>query len=51
MAALLQARTSSENPILLRINASGHGIGTALDETIAEDADVFAFLYSQLIPL
>jgi prolyl oligopeptidase len=50
MAALLQASTASDKPILLRINTSGHGIGTALDETIAEDADVFAFLYSQLNP-
>jgi prolyl oligopeptidase len=48
MAALLQASTTSDKPILLRINTSGHGIGTALDETIAQDADVFAFLYSQL---
>jgi prolyl oligopeptidase len=48
MAALLQAATASDKPVLLRVNTSGHGIGTALEETIAEDADVFAFLYSQL---
>jgi prolyl oligopeptidase len=56
MAALLQASaasgasTASDNPVLLRTNTSGHGIGTALDETIDEDADVFAFLYSRLNP-
>jgi prolyl oligopeptidase len=50
MAALLQAGTASDKPILLRINASGHGFGTALDEIIAEDADVYTFLYSQLNP-
>jgi prolyl oligopeptidase len=48
MAARLQASTASDKPILLRINTSGHGFGTAMDETIAEDADVFAFLSSQL---
>jgi prolyl oligopeptidase len=48
MAAVLQASTASDKPILLRVNTSGHGFGTALDEIIAEDADVFTFLYSQL---
>jgi prolyl oligopeptidase len=48
MTALLQASTESKQPILLRTNTSGHGIGTALDEQVAEDADVFAFLASQL---
>ena len=48
MAALLQSASSSGNPILLRTNSAGHGIGTALDEQIAESADVLAFLASQL---
>lgn len=48
MAAALQTATASGNPILLRTNTSGHGIGTALDEQVAEYADVFAFLVSQL---
>jgi prolyl oligopeptidase len=48
MTALLQYASASKNPIVLRTNTSGHGIGTALDEQIAEDADVFAFLASQL---
>ena len=48
MAALLQSASSSGKPILLRTNSAGHGIGTSLDEQIAEQADVFAFLASQL---
>ena len=49
MTARLQAATSSGLPILLRLSAdSGHGMGTALNERIAQDADVFAFLFDQL---
>jgi prolyl oligopeptidase len=48
MAAALQSSSSSGEPILLRISMSGHGIGTALEELIAESADIFAFLASQL---
>jgi prolyl oligopeptidase len=48
MAALLQRATTSGKPVLLRSNKSGHGIGTALDEQIAEDSDLFAFLFQQL---
>ncbi|MCG8353881.1 MAG: prolyl oligopeptidase family serine peptidase [Chloroflexales bacterium] len=49
MTARLQAATSSGWPVLLRTSASaGHGIGTALNERVAEDADVFAFLIDQL---
>lgn len=48
MAARLQAATGSERPVLLRTSSAGHGIGTSLDERIAEDADVFAFLFSQI---
>jgi len=45
----LQAATHSDRPILLRTSAgSGHGIGTALNERIDQDADVFAFLFEQL---
>jgi prolyl oligopeptidase len=51
MAARLQA--SDRNPfpslVLLRTtSAAGHGIGTALDERIAQEADVYAFLFDQL---
>lgn len=49
MIARLQAANRSDNPILLRTtSAAGHGMGTALDERIAEEADVFAFLFDQL---
>ena len=49
MAALLQAATASAHPILVRFSsASGHGMGTALTERIAQQADVFAFLFDQL---
>jgi len=49
MIARLQAASSSGYPILLRTTSSaGHGIGTALDEQIEQDADVFSFLFDQL---
>jgi len=49
MMARLQAATGSAHPILLRTTSSaGHGIGTALDEQIEQDADVFSFLFDQL---
>jgi prolyl oligopeptidase len=48
MTARLQA-SGTKQPVLLRTSSSsGHGIGTALSEQIAEDADVFAFLFEQL---
>ena len=49
MAARLEAATHSNRPVLLRTSSgSGHGIGTALNERIEQDADVFAFLFDQL---
>jgi prolyl oligopeptidase len=49
MIARLQAATSSDHPILLRTTASaGHGIGTALDEEIDQEADFYSFLLDQL---
>ncbi|HEX5689009.1 MAG TPA: prolyl oligopeptidase family serine peptidase [Roseiflexaceae bacterium] len=49
MTARLQAATASERPVLLRTSASsGHGQGTSLRERIAEDTDVFTFLFDQL---
>jgi len=49
MTARLQAASASANPILVRMSdASGHGMGTALSERIAQQADVFAFLFEQL---
>jgi len=49
MIARLQAADSSGPAFLLRTSAStGHGIGTALDEQIEQEADVFSFLFDQL---
>jgi prolyl oligopeptidase len=49
MAALLQASTSSEKPILLRIETrAGHGAGKPLSKQIDEAADVWGFLTWQL---
>ena len=49
MTARMQAATHSTHPILLRTSSgTGHGIGTALNERIEEDADAFAFLFDQL---
>ena len=49
MAARLQAATSSPRPVLLRTEAmAGHGIGTALDTRIEEEADIYAFLVGEL---
>ncbi|HEY3411695.1 MAG TPA: prolyl oligopeptidase family serine peptidase [Armatimonadota bacterium] len=48
MTARLQA-SGTKRPVLLRTSAkSGHGIGDSLDESIAEDADIYAFLFWQL---
>lgn len=49
MVARLQAATASTRPIFLRSSSgSGHGIGTAFSEAIAQQTDVFAFLFDQL---
>jgi prolyl oligopeptidase len=49
MAARLQEATHSGRPIYLRTSSSsGHGIGTALNERVEQDADVFTFLFDQL---
>jgi len=48
MTARLQA-SGTKRPVLLRTSSTtGHGIGTALSEQIAQDADVFAFFFDQL---
>ncbi|MBV8730931.1 MAG: S9 family peptidase [Acidobacteriia bacterium] len=47
MTARLQAAGTTQ-PVLLRTSGtSGHGIGTALSERIAQRADVLAFLFAQ----
>ena len=49
MIARLQAANTSSHPILLLASStSGHGIGTAFSEAIAQQTDVYAFLFDQL---
>lgn len=49
MVARLQAATSSEGYVLLRMSSSsGHGHGSALSEDIALYADTYAFLFDRL---
>jgi len=48
MVARLQAATASQQPILLRTNTSGHGGGTPLAEAIAENVDIYTFLFHEL---
>jgi len=48
MTARLQA-SGTKNPVLLRTSShSGHGIGTALSEYLAQETDVLGFLFDQL---
>jgi phosphodiesterase/alkaline phosphatase D-like protein/dienelactone hydrolase len=47
MTARLQA-SGTPGPVLLRTSGSGHGIGTAFSERVAEWADLYAFLVRQL---
>ena len=47
--ARLQAATASSEPILLRTSdTSGHGLDMPLKDRIAEDVDVYAFLFDEL---
>jgi prolyl oligopeptidase len=49
MTARLQAATASGLPVLLRTNPNaGHGIGTALEYRISDEADDLAFLFAEL---
>ncbi|WP_375768462.1 prolyl oligopeptidase family serine peptidase [Archangium gephyra] len=48
MVARLQEATGSKRPVLLRTNNMGHGMGTPLDQEIAEEVDVYAFLFNEL---
>ena len=49
MTARLQAATSSNRPILLRTTATaGHGMGSSLRDRVAEQADIYAFLFEEL---
>jgi prolyl oligopeptidase len=49
MTARLQAATTSGLPILLRTTATaGHGMGSSLKDRVAEQADIYAFLFQEL---
>jgi prolyl oligopeptidase len=49
MAARLQAANPNGRPLLLRVSMdTGHGMGTSLEKRVEEDADIYAFLMSQL---
>lgn len=49
MAARLQASTSSDKPVLLRVDfGSGHGVGTSKTQYAEEVADTFSFLEWQI---
>jgi prolyl oligopeptidase len=48
MAARLQAATAGDEPILLRVESGGHGIGRSLDETTAQLTDIYTFIFDQL---
>jgi len=49
MTARLQAASTAKEAALLRTSSSsGHGIGTALNERIAQLVDVYAFLFDRL---
>jgi prolyl oligopeptidase len=49
MTARLQAATGGKGVVLLRASAgSGHGIGSGLDDRMALEADVLAFLFAEL---
>jgi len=48
MATRLQVATSSDQPILLRMEAGGHGIGQSLDQLVGLWADCYTFLFDRL---
>jgi prolyl oligopeptidase len=47
MTARLQASGTKQLVLLRTTSDAGHGIGTALSEQIAQQADVMAFLFDQ----
>ena len=47
-AARLQAEAAPGSPILLTVNSFGHGIGSSLDQQVADITDVFSFFAYEL---
>jgi prolyl oligopeptidase len=47
MTARLQEATSSDRPVLLRLESAGHLAGS-LDQSIDQTTDLHAFLFDQL---
>ena len=48
MVARVQAATSSDQPILLRMEAGGHGIGQSLDQLVGLWTDYYSFFFDRL---
>jgi len=49
MTAALQWATSSSSPILFRLQKeAGHGGANRIESRVAEESDVYAFLYDEL---
>jgi prolyl oligopeptidase len=49
MAARLQAATSNDRPILLRLESkAGHGAGKPLSKILDELTDAWTFVFSEL---
>jgi prolyl oligopeptidase len=48
MTARLQAASSSDAPILLRIESGGHGVGQSLDQQVGIETDILAFTTARL---
>lgn len=48
MTARLQAATSSDQPVLLRMESGGHGIGQSLDQKVGEVTAYLTFLFDRL---
>ena len=48
MTARLQAATSSDQPVLLRMESGGHGLGQSLDQLVGEVTAYLAFLFDRL---